>query len=440
MENMAQYDSQSSSSSILQLLSLTYLSCPNLNPGPINHSGACPQTLELWFILTLITPLFIPQAPKLVNSFNISVSVDSHYIVSSGYRGRATRHDDGRRGQRSLLCNTSRCQDWHTRRESCPYSAQVLCRRCIEESYPTRPALGPPLRTRLALAMLRLGLCSGPLLGILVSPPSLTPWRLLTSFRTRCFIFHRLKSTARENGLSGTTRSPPPRACESLSASLSISPRSLTWSSYGLSVLALRASPLPLNLACSAFNLRSVNVWCATLIAFTAGLCRCQIELNQTPSAGSSRTKLVSAYPIHTGFNIALFPVLFFFSALYYTDVMSTLAVLAAYSNHLDRVSRPRSSALSDIRTLALGIFALFMRQTNVFWVVVYMGGLEAVHAAKTAAANLPKHRIADSTTTAIWHYLFNSSLGDVHDPPVSTAWPDGKRRPGNIDGPRRMR
>lgn len=184
-----------------------------------------------------------------------------------------------------------------------------------------------------------------------------------------------------------------------------------------------------MNVACSAFSLRSVNVWCATLVAFTAGLCRCQIEQNQTKTR-PSQAKPASTYPIHTGFNVALFPVLFFFSALYYTDVMSTLAVLAAYSNHLDRVNRPRSSAISDIRTLALGVLALFMRQTNVFWVVVYMGGLEAVHAVKTVASNLPKFRITDSVKTAIWRYFFNSTLGDVHDPPFSKVWPDGKIPP----------
>ncbi|MBE3041434.1 hypothetical protein IMZ48_02400 [Candidatus Bathyarchaeota archaeon] len=195
-----------------------------------------------------------------------------------------------------------------------------------------------------------------------------------------------------------------------------------------MSVLALRTSAYPLNLACTAFNLRSVNVWCVTLVAFAAGLCRVQIEQNHAKPRSPSQAKPVSTYPIHTGLNAALFPVLFFFSALYYTDVISTLAVLAAYSNHLNRVGRSRSSAGSDILTLALGIFALFMRQTNIFWVVVYMGGLEAVHAVKSVASNLPKFRITDSVKTAVWRYFFNSSLGDVHDPPVSTVWPDGKR------------
>lgn len=191
---------------------------------------------------------------------------------------------------------------------------------------------------------------------------------------------------------------------------------------YGISVLALQ----PWKLACSAFNLRSVNVWCTALVAFTAGLCHRQIELNQNKSRPTQpRT---SVYSIYTGLNVALFPVLFFFSGLYYTDIMSTLAVLAAYSNHLHRVSRPRSSVGGDIWTLGLGILALTMRQTNVFWVVVYMGGLEAVHAVKSVASNLPKHQITDSAKTAVWQYYFNSSLGDVHDPPFSKVWPDGKR------------
>lgn len=230
-----------------------------------------------------------------------------------------------------------------------------------------------------------------------------------------------------ENGLSGMTKSLPPQACESRPPlSLALDVYSLK-SSYGLSLLELRTAVDPLKRVCSAFNLRSVNAWCAMRIAFMAGFCRYKIELNQIKPRSLSQKVPVSTYPIHTGLNIALFPVLFFFSGLYYTDLMSTLAVLMAYSNHLDRVSRPRSSVKNDIVTLFLGILALFMRQTNIFWVVVYMGGLEAVHAVKTVTSNLPKYRISDSPKTAVWRYFFNASLGDVHDPPVSEVWPDGK-------------
>lgn len=190
---------------------------------------------------------------------------------------------------------------------------------------------------------------------------------------------------------------------------------------YGTSVLALQ----PWKLTCSAFNLRIVNVWCITFVALAAALCSSQIELNKS---GPSRPRGPYGYQTQTALNVALFPVLFFFSALYYTDVMSTLAVLAAYSNHHLRVSRPRSSVASDVWTLVLGVLALTMRQTNVFWVVVYMGGLEAVHAVKSVASKLPKHQITDSVKTAVWRFKVNSSLGDIHDPPFSKVWPDGKR------------
>lgn len=194
-----------------------------------------------------------------------------------------------------------------------------------------------------------------------------------------------------------------------------------TRSRYGASVLALH----PWKLACAAFNLRSINAWCTAFIALTAGLCSSQIELNKS---GRKQPRGPYGYQTQTALNVALFPVLFFFSGLYYTDVMSTLTVLAAYSNHLLRVNRPRSSVASDIWTLILGILALTMRQTNVFWVVVYMGGLEAVHAVKSVASNIPKHRITDSVKTAVWRFKVNSSLGDIHDPPFSKVWPDGKR------------
>ncbi|SPN99914.1 related to alpha-1,2 glucosyltransferase, potassium channel regulator [Cephalotrichum gorgonifer] len=194
---------------------------------------------------------------------------------------------------------------------------------------------------------------------------------------------------------------------------------------YGISVLALHARLLVSKLGCSVFNLRSVNVWCITLLTYLAGICRCQIEVNLSKSRGQSRFKPISVYAIHTGFNIGLFPILLFFSVLYYTDVISTLSVLGAYSNHLARVSRPTTSIKSDVWTLALGIFTLFMRQTNVFWVVVYMGGLEAVHAIETIAAKLPKHRASGPAKSVLWRHCFSSSLGDIHDPPFSQAWPD---------------
>lgn len=133
---------------------------------------------------------------------------------------------------------------------------------------------------------------------------------------------------------------------------------------------------------------------------------------------------------------VALFPPLFFFSALFYTDVLSTLVVLAAFYVHLLRLSGPAKvpvwrRTVLDAAVVVLGIAALLMRQTNVFWIVVFMGGREAVDAVLSVAA---QSRINPaSMVDIVWatkpfqFYLKEWWIGHVHDPPLSLAWPDGK-------------
>ncbi|KAF1839184.1 hypothetical protein BDW02DRAFT_230405 [Decorospora gaudefroyi] len=89
---------------------------------------------------------------------------------------------------------------------------------------------------------------------------------------------------------------------------------------------------------------------------------------------------------VHCALNIALFPPLFFFSALYYTDVMSTLAVLLAYSAFLKR-STTDAGVTTDAVAVVLGVISLLFRQTNIFWVAVFPAGLAVVDALK---ANTP--------------------------------------------------
>ena len=88
---------------------------------------------------------------------------------------------------------------------------------------------------------------------------------------------------------------------------------------------------------------------------------------------------------VHSALNIALFPPLFFFSALYYTDVMSTLAVLFAYSAYLTS-SMSKRTIVGMISAVALGVFALLFRQTNIFWVAVFPAGLAVIDTLKKDA------------------------------------------------------
>jgi alpha-1,2-glucosyltransferase len=70
-----------------------------------------------------------------------------------------------------------------------------------------------------------------------------------------------------------------------------------------------------------------------------------------------------------TALNLALFPLLFFFGGLYYTDVWSTIFVLAAYLATLR--DRPWMAAV-------YGWVSLWFRQTNIVW-VLFMAGIAAV-------------------------------------------------------------
>lgn len=160
------------------------------------------------------------------------------------------------------------------------------------------------------------------------------------------------------------------------------------------------------------------------LIHLVASSCRQHIE--KRSGKGRTISPSASSYAYHTAVNVALFPVLFFFSALFYTDVYSALFVLLAYQNHLTRISEEKGM-LNDIWTICLGVSTLLMRQTNVFWVVVYMGGLEAVHAIRSLKPPAVKQPSFTSLAGVTKFYAWRYSVGDVHDPPLSVSWPDGK-------------
>lgn len=172
---------------------------------------------------------------------------------------------------------------------------------------------------------------------------------------------------------------------------------------------------------CDVDALRAVSAVALSAVAHLALLCRLEVE------ARAFRVSRPSAQALHTACNIALFPLLFFFSGLYYTDVVSTAVVLAAYLNNLRRVARDQTSLGSDVWTVVLGLAALLMRQTNVFWVVVYMGGLEAVHAIKTLRPEPARPPPAPTPWAQVKHLAARSAAGHVHDAPLNAAWPDGE-------------
>jgi hypothetical protein len=268
--------------------------------------------------------------------------------------------------------------------------------------------------------------------------------------RTKSFISPRRRSTATQNGSSGTTRLQRPLdcTCHLLPASCLPSSSSPNFSQhtrgrrgiivggirlidnssrYAVSLVIHRALWF-MNGGCSETSLRMTNWVAIILLILTAVDCRQLIETRIAERRqGQPRPSSLSFHAIHTGINIGLFPLLFFFSALYYTDVFSTLMVLFAFQNHLKRVGTQGKSWQNDLFIIFLGVASLCMRQTNIFWVVVFMGGLEAVEAAKPVPATRPPPPSQGDPVANTKYFTWTSSLGEVYDPALNEASLDGQ-------------
>lgn len=81
----------------------------------------------------------------------------------------------------------------------------------------------------------------------------------------------------------------------------------------------------------------------------------------------------------HSALNIALFPPLFFFSALYYTDVWSTAFVLLFHVVFLRARRQGAVSWTGHLGILMVGLCSLTFRQTNIFWVSIFPAAMVLV-------------------------------------------------------------
>ncbi|KFY46386.1 hypothetical protein V495_02517 [Pseudogymnoascus sp. VKM F-4514 (FW-929)] len=127
----------------------------------------------------------------------------------------------------------------------------------------------------------------------------------------------------------------------------------------------------------------------------------------------------------HEALNISLFPPLFFFSGLYYTDVLSTLVVVVAYLAF--QRGAGGASVGGGLVAYGLGIVGLLMRQTNVFWVGIFLAGLEWVRACADIAAKGSKRRGQENDISLIERALGLYTRGELHDPPIEEAGPLGQ-------------
>ena len=116
---------------------------------------------------------------------------------------------------------------------------------------------------------------------------------------------------------------------------------------------------------------------------------------------------------MHTTINVYLFPPLFFFYGLYYTDVLSALSVLYAYRSYLAR---------QHVRVMFAGLVSLLFRQTNIFWVSVFLGGLEICRTVPKGRPDIefPSHPNFYDVIEGSWQHA------SAYDPLISQACFEG--------------
>lgn len=175
-------------------------------------------------------------------------------------------------------------------------------------------------------------------------------------------------------------------------------------------VLVLRGDPTQL----TPDVLRFTNVGAASVLVPV----RLQTLLDTLRKERNNRP--ASAWLSHTVLNICLFPPLFFFSGLYYTDILALLAVVEAYNWHIMRYAGKRFASLGFF---VLGLGALAFRQTNVFWVAVFLGGLQVVRTVRQSSKACVDGDIAGIAKKGLQNELY--------DPFVANASLAGKRGAG---------
>lgn len=180
---------------------------------------------------------------------------------------------------------------------------------------------------------------------------------------------------------------------------------------YAFAVMFVKSQ---INGICDVYKLRLFNVFALLFIMVYAIDCRALITSRSLKILSPG---IVSAETGHTAFNIALFPPLFFFSGLFYTDVLSTAMVLRMYRLFL------QGEKGTGVWMVGTGLVALTMRQTNIFWVAVFMGGLEAVRAVERNVS-----RAVNGAEPKTWAAVFKEwSQGHVHDVSLAEAGIHGK-------------
>lgn len=131
----------------------------------------------------------------------------------------------------------------------------------------------------------------------------------------------------------------------------------------------------------------------------------------------------------HSSLNIVLFPPLFFFSALYYTDMASTLSVVLFYWYFLRGLAEGHSLK-RDTTQILLGVSSLMFRQTNIFWVAVapalltFVVELDQGHRVVKESMYRRAEGFGDTTLSVA---KTSWKMEVVYDPPIRDAFFEGE-------------
>ncbi|KAI1001832.1 hypothetical protein K3495_g6372 [Podosphaera aphanis] len=169
--------------------------------------------------------------------------------------------------------------------------------------------------------------------------------------------------------------------------------------------------------SCSVHALRSLNGLLLALTLIFAYACRIEI----TRCWNQAREPAQDA--LHTAFNIALFPPLFFFSGLFYSDVLSTCSLLVGYKLYLTRRgSRNVIKSYNQLWIYIFGIISLTIRQTNIFWFLGLLGASELRHVFPPKNSSNQVAGAQDTWPQVVWTRLKQAADGKIYDVGVDEA------------------
>jgi alpha-1,2-glucosyltransferase len=169
-------------------------------------------------------------------------------------------------------------------------------------------------------------------------------------------------------------------------------------------------------------RLRSVNLVATTVLIPWKALNIRRSIVSRRPRGKERTDSLEESFALSEWItaNIALFPPLFFFSALFYTDLWSVFWVLQTIETSLaPEIDSERGFARTS-KIVAFGVISLWFRQTNVFWVALFTAGMDTTRALKTIDARPLTRQLGGHD----WLEIFTISWNErkVYDPPIEDA------------------